>query len=88
MMARLVQTAVSGNGISSANARQTGAGTISCARSRSADWFGLRCVKWPHTPLISFTVVVDVPEHRQEEIITQIKQLGAHVIEAHQDDKA
>jgi hypothetical protein len=26
-------------------------------------------------PLISFTVVVDVPEHRQEEIITQIKQL-------------
>ena len=29
------------------------------------------------TPLTSFTVTVDVPEDRQEEIINQIKQLGA-----------
>jgi hypothetical protein len=32
------------------------------------------------TPLTSFTVTVDVPEDRQEEIINQIKQLGGHVL--------
>jgi hypothetical protein len=36
------------------------------------------------TPLTSFTVTVDVPEDRQEEIINQIKQLGGHVLS---DDK-
>jgi hypothetical protein len=42
----------------------------------------------PDTPLTSFTVVVDVPEERQEEIINQIKQLGGRVIDALPDDKA
>jgi hypothetical protein len=30
----------------------------------------------PDTPLTSFTIIVDVPEDRQEEIINQIEQLG------------
>jgi hypothetical protein len=42
----------------------------------------------PDTPLTSFTVVVDVPEERQEEIINQIKQLGGRVIDALPDDKS
>jgi hypothetical protein len=42
----------------------------------------------PDTPLTSFTVVVDVPEERQEEIINQIKQLGGRVIDALPEDKA
>jgi hypothetical protein len=42
----------------------------------------------PDTPLTSFTIIVDVPEDRQEEIINQIKQLGGHVIKAPPDDKA
>ena len=30
----------------------------------------------PDTPLTSFTVIVDVPEDRQEEIVNQIEKLG------------
>jgi hypothetical protein len=40
------------------------------------------------TPLTSFTVIVDVPEDRQEEILNQVKQRGGHVIDAPLDDKA
>jgi hypothetical protein len=38
-------------------------------------------------PLTSFTVTVDVPEDRHEEIINQIKQLGGHLIDAPSNDK-
>jgi hypothetical protein len=39
------------------------------------------------SPMTSFTVTVDVPEDRQDEIINQIKQLGGHIIDASPDDK-
>ena len=38
-------------------------------------------------PMTSFTVMVDVPEDRQDEIIKQVKQLGGQIIDAPPDNK-
>jgi hypothetical protein len=37
--------------------------------------------------MTSFTVTVDLPEDRQDEIINQIKQLGGQIIDVPPDDK-
>jgi ACT domain-containing protein len=40
------------------------------------------------TPMTSFTITVDIPEDRQEEVINQIKQLGCQIIDASPDDRS
>jgi hypothetical protein len=40
------------------------------------------------SPMTSFTVAVDVPEDRHDEIISQIKQFGGEIIDAPPNDKA
>jgi hypothetical protein len=37
--------------------------------------------------MTSFTVTIDVPEDREDEIINQIKQLGGHIIDAPPPEK-
>jgi hypothetical protein len=38
-------------------------------------------------PMASFTVTVDIPEDRHDEIIDQIEQLGGQIIDVPPDDK-
>jgi hypothetical protein len=39
------------------------------------------------SPMTSFSVTINVPEDRQDEIISQIKQLGGHIIDPSLADK-